>query len=76
MSNGEIELWKDLVILPHKKTKPIVIREPKYNPQAFFEFCKKYDIDSFRGGMGKEKWERFFAGNFGGPKIRTRGGLI
>lgn len=80
IKNKELQKWEDLVILPHHKTKPIRIREPEYNPDAFFEFCKKYDIDSYLEGSDKQRWEWFFEGKFKGKTRRrerkTRRGLL
>jgi 5'-3' exonuclease len=69
----EIEKWDALVMLPHKKTKPIRLREPDYKPEVFFDFCKEYDIDSYLEGRGRRRWEDFFEGRFNGaPRSRRR----
>lgn len=69
---GGIEKWKELVVLPHKKTRPIKLREPDYKPDAFFDFCKEYDIDSYLEGPGRRKWDMFFEGKFPGMAGRRR----
>jgi len=66
LESGEIEKWKELVVLPHERTRPIKLREPDYNPDVFFDFCKEYDIDSYLEGPGRRKWEMFFEGKFPG----------
>ncbi len=72
-NSGELDNWKELVVLPHKKTKPINIRPPKYNPEAFFDFCSEYNIDSYLEGKGRHKWEMFFEGRFNNsPRRRER----
>lgn len=69
---GEIERWKKLVVLPHKRTKRIKLRAPKYNPEVFFEFCKKYNIDSYLEGPKRRQWEGFFENRFRGSALRRR----
>ena len=49
-----------LVLLPHHLTKPFQIREPSYNPDAFFKFAKKYGLISFT--KDRDRWLSFFAG--------------
>jgi hypothetical protein len=67
-----------LVMLPHKKTKPFVPEEPKYNSEAFFEFCEKYDIVSYLEEGKKKKWMDLFKGEFKRTlkKIKRRKKLI
>lgn len=49
-----------LVVLPHRATDPIVLREPKYNIDAFFHYCGKYGMDSIL--RDKKAWISFFSG--------------
>lgn len=72
MDSGDIDFWKELVVLPHKKTKPFELREPEYNAEAFFEYCAEYDIDSYLEGHGRRQWEAFFKGHFHGIPTRRR----
>jgi len=72
---GEINKWADLVMLPHKKTKPMKIKEPEYNIKKFFSFCKHYGIKSYLDEAKKQKWIDFFKGNFKGT-LRKRKSLI
>jgi len=71
-TSGELDKWKELVVLPHKKTRPFELKLPKYNPDAFFEFCEEYDIDSYLSPKGMNKWKRFFKGRFNEPRKRRR----
>ena len=58
-----------LVVLPHKATKPLVLYQKPYNPEAFFRYCKKYGLLSFL--QQKPAWESFFHGT---PfRMRKRG---
>lgn len=65
---------KDLVILPHLKTKPINLQEPEYNTEAFFEMCKRYGFLTYLKEPKKNEWEAFF--NNTQVKTRKRGELI
>jgi len=67
----EIKKWAELVVLPHKKTKPIFIEEPEYNSKIFFSFCKHYDILSYLKDSRKLKWINFFKGEFKGTPRRA-----
>lgn len=49
---------RKLVWLPHEKTKPVKLREPKYNAKAFFAACKKFGLLSFI--KDKNRWLSFF----------------
>jgi len=69
--NKEIDKWKSLVKLPHEKTKKVKYREPEFNPEAFFKYCKKYDMDSYLTEKGKKRWMRLFKGKFKN-KLRKR----
>lgn len=53
-----------LVKLPHAKTKPIKLRKPIYNPDAFFEMCEELGMYSYLEGKRKKEWENIFAGTF------------
>lgn len=66
--NGQeiIERNKPLVILPHKKTRKVKIRPPKYNIDAFFEACETYGLASFI--KKRNVWTLLF----GGSRTRKR----
>ena len=67
-ANGELDLWRSLVQLPHAKTKPFLLREPEYDVKAFKAFCKEYGIMSYlEERMGK--WEKFFKGEIRHPEV-------
>jgi len=70
--SGEMDEWKELVLLPHHKTRPFELIEPDYNAKVFFKFCEKYGIDSYLDEEGREKWELFFEGRFKGIPVRRR----
>lgn len=75
LANGEVDYWKKLVELPHKKTKPIALSALKYQPEVFYEFCKKYQIESYLSGAGRRRWDSFFNGTFSGtpmPRVREK----
>ena len=59
---------KQLVILPHQKTKPIELKEPVYDKDAFFHYCKRYGILSFLKEGKRREWSRFFRGASKGLK--------
>ena len=68
---GRWDLWSQLTILPHHKTKHVKPEEPQYNPLAFFQFCVKYNIDSYLD-MQRANWDRFFTGEFNTFRRRRR----
>lgn len=72
LDDGSIEKWKELVILPHRKTKTVNLKVPKYKPEVFYEFCEKYEMYSFLSGNGKKQWDNFFKNKFKN-KPRKRG---
>lgn len=51
----------ELVVLPHYKTGRVELREPQYNPAAFFRMAKLFGLRTF---LKKERkaWEAFFRG--------------
>lgn len=49
-----------LVILPHEKTKPIDIRPPEYDTDAFFRYCKRYGFLTYLKSPKRREWEDFF----------------
>ena len=72
MAFGEVKKWQELVVLPHQKTRPLDLHPPDYQPEAFFDFCKVNDIDSYLTDKGRRRWEGFFRGVFpGAPRRRT-----
>jgi hypothetical protein len=63
-----------LVKLPHIKTRPVDLTPPEYNPEAFFDVCTAYGIESYLNGDKRKAWEAFFEGRLGGQsKPRRRG---
>lgn len=62
---------KELVVLPHPRTKPVELVEPDYDPEAFFQFAKDYGLLKF---LDEEKaWRSFFKGTFHVPRRRGEG---
>lgn len=49
---------RNLVVLPHLATKPVVLREPKYNIWKFHAVCDEYGI--FQGDDDLAIWSSFF----------------
>jgi len=60
-----------LVALPHLKTKTFELREPEYNPDAFFSMCERYGFLSYLRKPRRGEWISFF--NTMRPKLRRRG---
>jgi DNA polymerase I len=60
-----------LVHLPHAKTGPVLLREPSYNPAAFFTFCKKYGMQSYLDGPRHREWLAFFHGDMEQQNLQT-----
>ncbi len=71
--SGDFLLFKSLIQLPHKKTKPIEITSPVYDPDVFFSYCEKFKINSFLNGSKRKKWEGFFDNKFEDSTLRQRG---
>jgi 5'-3' exonuclease len=61
---------KQLVHLPHPKTKPVNFQEPIYNTEAFFEMVQRYGFVSYLREPKRSVWERFFHK----PGLRKRNG--
>lgn len=59
-----IERNRKLVYLPHEKTKPVTLIAPAYNPDKFFEDCKKYGLIPYLKGPRHEEWKQFFDGGY------------
>jgi 5'-3' exonuclease len=59
---------KELVKLPHPKTKSFNLTEPDYNVDAFFHFCERYGIMSYLREPKRSEWVSFFCSK----KVRTR----
>lgn len=70
-SVSEIAKWSRLVKLPHIKTESFTLKKPKYNSTVFFSFCKHFGIMSYLKDKKKERWIKFFKGDFKG-KIKRR----
>lgn len=56
---------RDLVILPHHKTKKVELVEPVYDLDAFRSWCKKLGFKSSLKGSKWEDWKLFFSGDLG-----------
>jgi DNA polymerase-1 len=65
---------KELVLLPHEKTRAFELRSPDYKPEHFFSFCERYGFRSYLKGARKEEWLRFFGEKRTGT--RKRGQLL
>ncbi len=59
---------KALVVLPHVKTRPVEVREPKYNVEAFFAFCERYGFRTYLKDPKRSEWEAFLSDR----KVKTR----
>ena len=55
-----------LVVLPHKKTEPIKLEDPKFDTDAFFGTCRQFGLESFL--RERQAWLSFFHGSM----FRTR----
>jgi len=53
---------KELVVLPHPKTKLVSLAEPEYKPDAFFDMCKRYGFLSYMKEPKRGEWMSFFEG--------------
>lgn len=53
-----IERNWELVVLPHPRTEPVILQDPKYDIDAFMTFCKRYGLASFI--KERRVWETFF----------------
>jgi 5'-3' exonuclease len=62
----------DLVVLPHKHTQPVLLRDPEWNVDAFFAMCKRYGFLSYIRKPMKGVWEDFFTRGKGQGQIKTR----
>ena len=72
IQSGEVQKWASLVCLPHERTKPIKLAPYEYNPDAFFRFCERYQMESYLRGSGRKKWDAFFKGHFSNIPITRR----
>jgi hypothetical protein len=69
-----IERNKKLVLLPHEKTKPVKLKEPKMSIDAFWSMCERYGLQSYLQKIKKKEWVDFFAGKFEGAADGKRKG--
>ena len=67
---GEIQKWKELVKLPHDKTKTVQLEDVVLDMTEFLEVCKEYDMDSFIDGPERKARRSFFLGHFEGVRRR------
>lgn len=65
---------RSLVILPHEKTKPVKLKEPEMNIDAFWSMCERYGLQSYLQKTKKKEWEDFFKGKFEGAGDGKRQG--
>lgn len=75
-ASGEIERWKNLVVLPHHTLAPFQLKPPRYQPDIFFKVCKKLGLDSYLTDAGMKKWAAFFEGHFVGEASRRKKGRL
>jgi len=61
---------RDLVVLPHPKTKAFELTTPIYNSDAFFHYCERYGLVSFLNKKGG--WLRFWEGRKFKPRMRAK----
>lgn len=52
----------ELVCIPHPATRPVVIPEVKYNPDALFKWGEKLGFQSYFEPLRRRAWEAFFRG--------------
>lgn len=59
---------EELVVLPHRATKPFELKEPHLRPEVFFKFCERYALLS----MLREKsgWSAFLSGTLFRTRLR------
>lgn len=67
-----IERNRQLVLLPHAKTKIVFLKPPAYDTDAFFHYCEKYGLLSFLKERKRRAWMRFFHDKIRG--IRRKSG--
>jgi 5'-3' exonuclease len=72
IENGEVARTSNLVILPHKKTRPIKLVQPQYSTPNFWEVCNVWGLVSYQEPNKWEQWEQFFAGQFPGAPRRRK----
>lgn len=54
-----------LVRLPFEKTKPVTMRLPEYNTDAFFQFADEFGFASYLTPGKRREWGAFFRGEMG-----------
>lgn len=59
---------KELVLLPHRKTKPFTPVPPEYKVASFFGFCEQFGIMSYLREPRRSEWVAFLSGD----RIHTR----
>lgn len=59
---------RELVVLPHHKTKPFDLEAPAYDVDAFFAICEEYGLRTFL--ERRKRWKSFFTHD---PRSRLRG---
>lgn len=60
----------DLVVLPHKKTKPVKFKQNKFTMGGLKKVLKKYHLQQMRGEESMKRWERIFRGQFSAKEMR------
>jgi 5'-3' exonuclease len=51
---------RELVVLPHKETKSVVLVEPTYNPTIFYSLVADLGFKSIAEGERRRLWDKFF----------------
>jgi len=57
-----VERNRPLVVLPHKKTKKLELRDPEFNSERFFFYCERYGLVSYLKKKKRAGWISFFGG--------------
>lgn len=50
---------KGLVVLPHAKTEPVVLKDPQYDLDVFFGYCERFGLATFLN-RDRKAWAAFF----------------
>lgn len=84
----KIKLYRKLVKLPYKRTKPIELPTFSYDISKFYDLCEQFGLSKFMSGGRMDEWEMIFNGNIQveekkkskrrkrKPRKRKRGGLF
>jgi 5'-3' exonuclease len=61
---------QELVVLPHKKTKPLKIHVSQGDSGRFFTMCERYGFLSYLREPRQKEWAQFFNGQFHQSEIK------